>query len=205
MQAQTLSVGGKTGLNSFVSLGSGVLTGDTEPKEGYLSNVAGSLSTRYTGKKHWGIEAALSYTVKNQSFVSIPFPYSFRTDFEVIDYYMLDLSAQYVITCGNAKQNKVLGRLSFFLGAGLSTGMAVSTHSYTYYDPGSIKPERKTDDPTTSFGLMVFLSQNTVYRLNKEFSFVFSTDLKTMPWQWNNTGRINGMSTGQLGLLYHMH
>lgn len=199
-QAQAYSIGGKTGLNSFVSIGNGMRATDMEPKGGYLTNVTGTLMGRYAGKKKWGLEAALSYAVLNQS--ETPNYWSAKTYFMVTDYYMVDLSAQYELSCGNWAQNNLLKRLHIYVGAGISVALAAETYSYTEYLP---EARNVIQGRGTSVGGMLLLTQMASYRLNKEFSFLVSSELKTMPWQWNGYLQRNSMSSAQLGLLYHMH
>jgi hypothetical protein len=200
-QAQSLSVGGKTGLNSFVSIGKGILPRDMEPTGGYLTTVSGSVFGQYMGKKKWGVQAGLSYTVLNRSEASIYWSNYGRTYFYVTDYYLLDLAAQYELSCEKWEKNEVLKRLHLYIGAGISGGVAVHNTSVTDYQ---IEAKNVQVDRSKSFGAMILLNQTALYRLNKQFSFLISSDLRTMPWQWNGSGQRNSMYAVQLGLTYHI-
>jgi hypothetical protein len=200
-QAQSLSVGGKTGLNSFLSLGNGIVPNDLEPTGGYLTNATGTLMARYIGKKKWGVEAGLSYAVLNQSSVSNYWSLQ-RTNFQVTDYYLLDISVQWELSCDKWQQNKLLKRLKVYIGAGISGGLAVHTYSYTEHQP---EARNIVEGRGMSYGAMLLLNQTATYRLNKEFSFLLSSDLETMPWQYFGNSQRNSMGAAQLGLIYHIH
>lgn len=203
VRSQHFSVGAKAGANRFISLGSGFAPNDFKPNDGYKTAPTGELFARYNTKGRLGFEAGLNYASMNSTYVRYQTYQWEEVHYQLISYYTINFSAQYDIRCNKWREHKKLGRLSVFVGAGVTGGVAVFKDSYKDYNPYEpTKPVVKGRD--SRFGAMLYLSQSCIYRLDKEFSFIFSTDLRSMPWQWNNQGRRNGMSSVQGGLVYHI-
>lgn len=211
VNAQHLSAGGKVGVNSFVSVGSGITKDKLTPVDGRSAGMAGELFARYTTKGRFAYEVGFgraSRTTRN----TYDYPNYRRTDVVGHQYYLLNLSVNYDIRCKQWREHKYWNKLAVYIGLGVTGGLNQQHYGYQEFYlggwPGSSafnRGEFVKVGIRNAYGVMVLFNQSIVYNLGTGFNVIASADLKTMPWLWNNKGFTNGMSAIQVGVSYNIY
>lgn len=206
-RGQNLYLGGKAGLNSFISLGNSLDPIDLEPDNGYQTQMSGEIFCNYATKGRWAYELGFAGTSRVSSYLSYSTPFygKYYRMYDKTEYYLLNISAQYDIRCKQWRESKRWGGVKISLGAGLSGGIAKHTSSYSepIGYPVATKPV-KIDEGRT-YGGLIYLVQRFSYVFDRHWSFIFTTDIKTMPWQIRGDGNANAFSCSQVGVFYRIY